>query len=63
LLGSLTNLVRERRTIGRMPACSTGYHMSHGNVRLRTASNACMLRSPTVNRPGTNGSYINGPGA
>jgi hypothetical protein len=33
--------------------------MSQGKLRLRAASNACMLRSLTVNRPGTNGSYIN----
>jgi AraC-like DNA-binding protein len=44
--------------IGQAPTGSVGRHTSQGKLRLRTASNACMLRSATVNRPGTNGSYI-----
>jgi hypothetical protein len=45
--------------IGQIPAGSDGRQTSQGKLRLRAASNACMLRSTTVNRPGTNGSYIN----
>src|SRR5262245_53260870 len=44
--------------IGHTPAGSAGRQMSQGKLRLRTASNACILRSATANRPGTNGSYI-----
>src|SRR6266705_3508911 len=44
--------------IGQAPTGSIGRHMSQGKLRLRRASNTCILRSATMNRPGTNGSYI-----
>src|SRR4029453_16194614 len=43
-----TDLRIRRQNESRLVAA---HHMSQGKLRLRTASNACMLRSATVNRP------------
>jgi hypothetical protein len=50
---------RMREKDDQTPTGSAGLQTSHGKLRLRAASNASMFRSTTVNRPGTNGSYIN----
>src|SRR5215475_13334369 len=41
------------------PACcaAAGYQISQGNRRSRAASSSWMVRTPTGNRPRTNGSY------